>query len=315
MHLDEVKQNLQQLTYYIPITKPVAYLDYPLHVNIGDLLIRRGTEQFFLDYGYDVMLRWPAYPLTARHLGTIRPDTTIVLHGGGNFGDLYYSFQVFREMLVVRFPENKIVVLPQTVHFDDESKLRRAGEVFSRHRDIVVFVRDECSKARLASCFGCPVKVMPDMAHQLWNVVRAEEAGRGTLYIFRKDAERTSAPERLFHDERSVDWDDLVSTGQYVMWRLTQYLHDWESKFGRRFLGPDIWALQNHWLTSRAIRSLSRYETIVTDRLHACILGCLLRKKVFFVDNSYGKLTNYYDTWMREVEWIAPANARSAGAS
>jgi hypothetical protein len=30
--------------------------------------------------------------------------------------------------------------------------------------------------------------------------------------------------------------------------------------------------------------------------MHASRAACLLEKRVFFVDNSYGKLTGYYDT-------------------
>jgi pyruvyl transferase EpsO len=133
--------------------------------------------------------------------------------------------------------------------------------------------------------------------HQLWQVIRSAEPGKGTLYLFRTDAEAGSA--RVGQGEKSVDWKDLVSLPHYLMWRMTSLLQGWESRSGAHLLGPEICALQTNRIISRAIRILSRYETIVADRLHACILGCLLGKKVFFVDNSYGKLTSYYDTWLK----------------
>jgi pyruvyl transferase EpsO len=308
--MDLLKARLAGLRSYLPTAKPVAYLDYPLHLNIGDLLIRRGTEQFFSDFGYDVALRWPAFALTPAHLRKIGPDTTIVMHGGGNFGDIYYSHQTFREWVVERFPDNKIVVLPQTVHFDCERNISQAAEVFNRHRDITVFVRDRRSKSILDERFECPVVVAPDMAHQLWRVLNANDAGRGTLYMLRVDIEKTPKSARWPSAGRSIDWDDLVSTRRYVMWRLTRYLHSWESTSGLRLLGPQIWALQNEWLIGHAVRVVSRYEALVTDRLHACILGSLLGKKVSFIDNSYGKLGSYYETWLTEVQGIAPADAQ-----
>ena len=35
----------------------VVYFDYPLHLNVGDLLIYAGTEQFFKDYDIRIRLR------------------------------------------------------------------------------------------------------------------------------------------------------------------------------------------------------------------------------------------------------------------
>jgi exopolysaccharide biosynthesis predicted pyruvyltransferase EpsI len=36
----------------------------------------------------------------------------------------------------------------------------------------------------------------------------------------------------------------------------------------------------------------------VTNRLHAIILGLLLDRSVIAFDNSYGKLSMYYQSWL-----------------
>jgi pyruvyl transferase EpsO len=39
---------------------------------------------------------------------------------GGNFGDLYRSHNVLLVSTVNEFPENPIIILPQTVYYKDE---------------------------------------------------------------------------------------------------------------------------------------------------------------------------------------------------
>ena len=48
------------------------------------------------------------------------------------------------------------------------------------------------------------------------------------------------------------------------------------------------------------IRFVNQYDIIYTTRLHVAILGALLDKKVYFFDNSYGKNSSLYNTWLKD---------------
>ncbi|MBS4162042.1 pyruvyl transferase, partial [Klebsiella pneumoniae] len=52
---------------------------------------------------------------------------------------------------------------------------------------------------------------------------------------------------------------------------------------------------------NKSVRFFSRYESVVTSRLHGHILSCLLQKENVVIDNSYGKNANYYNTWMKDI--------------
>lgn len=52
-----LKQQLKQIEEKIIDKNDVLYFDYPLHQNVGDLLIYAGTEQFFKDYQINIRLR------------------------------------------------------------------------------------------------------------------------------------------------------------------------------------------------------------------------------------------------------------------
>jgi exopolysaccharide biosynthesis predicted pyruvyltransferase EpsI len=61
----------------------------------------------------------------AKALGT----GTILMHGGGNFGDMYVYNQ-FRHQVLRDFPRNRVVVFPQTVMFFSNANLMKSAVTF-----------------------------------------------------------------------------------------------------------------------------------------------------------------------------------------
>ena len=137
------KAELKQIAELIIDKQDVVYFDYPLHLNVGDLLIYAGTEQFFKDYDIRIRLRRSLQAFDIDEAKKyITPNTTILCHGGGNFGDLYPSIQKMREDIVQYFPQNRIILLPQTAHFSNEAAMLRSAKIFSAHPDLHLFARD-----------------------------------------------------------------------------------------------------------------------------------------------------------------------------
>ena len=95
--LIDLKNKLSPIVGLIEDKNDVFYLDYPLHLNVGDLLIYHGTEQFFVDHGINVTLKRSEFDMDLTEIKRkITSNTTILLHGGGNFGDLYPQHQNLR---------------------------------------------------------------------------------------------------------------------------------------------------------------------------------------------------------------------------
>src|ERR1700722_5314242 len=118
--MESIKAKLAVITKVIPRRSSIIYVDFPVYENIGDLLIMKGTEQFFMDYQIIVRKRYSM--ASFRFTERIPLDWIIVCQGGGNFGDLYPHFQSFRERITATFPNHRIVILPQTIHFKSEFK-------------------------------------------------------------------------------------------------------------------------------------------------------------------------------------------------
>ncbi|MBT3068508.1 polysaccharide pyruvyl transferase family protein [Rhodoferax sp. U11-2br] len=301
--MKQLKEKLAAIVNYLPRERPVVYLDYPVHLNFGDILIMRGTEQFFSDYAYRVIERAGYMNFTESARRAMPADAVIVLHGGGNFGDLYPVHQKFREAVVCQFPRHRIVLLPQTVHFQSEQAKRASAAVFRRHPDVLLMVRDQRSMEAVEDLFTPKVLLMPDMAHQLWGGLPAKPASRSgaRLDLRRKDIEATEPDGAGMEAGRTArDWMDFVPVHQRRVFGLILRWHMLEAKTNRHLGARQAWYAYCDRLAARMQRHFEPYSVVQTSRLHGMIFAALLGKQVVFDDNSYGKLGHYADQWFNQ---------------
>lgn len=305
-----LKRKLGELRTFIPSGDPVLYLDYPMHLNIGDQLINLGTEAWFADHGYTVTNRASHFDCSDRNLRKVGADSTIVLHGGGNFGDIYPVHQEFREYIVGRFRNNRIVVMPQSVHFKSTDRLRVAAEIFSRHPRLTIAVRDTESFDLLTKHFKNDIRLFPDMAHQLWSrpdmtagsVGRATDGANRTLVLWRQDIEAVAKPAGFAQDRDLIDWEALMTANDIRVYKAILRWYRLDRRLGHLFPNHLLWYPIRARLVNRMICLFRSYDNIVTNRLHAMILGALLSRNVEFSDNSYGKLSRYWSAWLKDSD-------------
>jgi pyruvyl transferase EpsO len=305
--MDRLRDRVANLSRLIPQDRPLVYLDYPVHTNVGDLLIQLGTRRFFEQFNYNVMASRSAYDFDERLARRLGRDVTIVLHGGGNFGDLYDQHQAFRERVIQRFPHNRIVMLPQTIHYESAERLAASACIFNAHPDLHVCLRDRHSLATFQASFNNAAYLVPDMAHLLWRTLDYYAPGpgdTGTLLFLRTDIEATS-PRVSEGGEAPVDWQSIIRPFDQFLFRAQRKLHAKHHLVGGALPLGALWQRYSEHLTSRAIALLDGKGHVVTDRLHMALLGLLLRRRVTAIDNSYGKLSSYIDTWLshhRDIE-------------
>ena len=298
--MNELKQKLAGITRHLPRERPIVYLDYPVHLNFGDILIMRGTERFFADYGYHVSERTGCMNFTTSARRAVPADATIVLHGGGNFGDLYPLHQRFRETVVRQFPDHPVVLMPQTVHFQSEQARQASAAVFRQHRKLVLMVRDPISLQAVENLFSPQVLLMPDMAHQLWDDGPHPDTttAAGHVELRRQDIEATSHPDLAIDGEDPArDWMDFIPVWQRRVFALILRLHRLESTANARLGAYQAWYGYCELLARRMQKNFEPFGEVRTNRLHGMIFAALLGKKVTFDDNSYGKLGHYAEQW------------------
>ncbi|MFZ3579514.1 hypothetical protein [Virgibacillus sp. DJP39] len=85
-------------------------------------------------------------------------------------------------------------------------------------------------------------------------------------------------------------------------WRIVSFFGKAHNSFRlNKYLPPNllagIWAIYTSHLIKKAVRLFSKYETVITSRLHGHLLACLMDKNNKIIDNSYGKNSNYFKCW------------------
>jgi pyruvyl transferase EpsO len=302
LRLQELKSKLGEIASRFEGATRVVYFDYPVHLNLGDLLINLGTEVFFQEYKINVWKRYYVYDFPARIKG-MDDDVVIACHGGGNFGDVWPLYQQQRESLLSLYPRNRFVILPQTCYFSSERALTESAAKLCRHNDLHIFVRDFMSQQRLQSAGLSNVAMMPDMAHMLFGVLHAgpDQVASGALRLLRTDRE-SAGP--LASPQSGVDWQNIIGRQNATMANLM-----WKSMTLQRTIGmPGQKSRRWYWIRDRVIRdgvsTFSKYSEVYTDRLHAMILALLLGRRVHLRDNSYGKVSTYYRAWLQEIDSV-----------
>ncbi|MCM3412439.1 polysaccharide pyruvyl transferase family protein [Metabacillus litoralis] len=306
--MKQLKEQLNGINKVIPKGSKVYYFDYPVYSNVGDMLIWKGTEKFLKENNIKVVKRL-SYHLVNYLLGNrklkIPKDVIILCQGGGNFGDLYNVHQNLRKLLVENLPEHKIVILPQSIYYNDKHIMEKDFTLFSKHKNLHLYVRDQNSY-KIATQYLKNVYLSQDMAHALYPVISKREFKYNTLYFFRKDKERTEVdftqieidPAHIF------DWDQLYSSSDNKIINIFKKAHNSYKiykYFPVNFLSK-LWYLYASYKINQAIKMCSKYEEIITSRLHGHILACLMDKKNIVLDNSYGKNSGYYNAWTNQVK-------------
>ena len=166
-----------------------ALLDFPDHGNVGDSAIWAGQIAFLDCHGIARQLAG-ANDMDLSEVEVLPPDVPVLLHGGGNFGDLWPHHQMFREAVLSRFRDRLVIQLPQSIHYDDPALIEQTAQVIATHPHFVLMVRDRPSLELARSRFDCDVRLCPDMAFALGPQPRPVRPDRDVVMLMRTDGER-----------------------------------------------------------------------------------------------------------------------------
>lgn len=318
------------LSRYVPEGSTVALLDFPNHSNVGDCAIWLGEVAFLTEMGCRIVYKCDIHSYNPGHLRRNLGDHGIVLlHGGGNFGDVWPLHQHFRERVLGDLVDHRVVILPQTIHFRDGRALDSARMAVDRHPSLTILTRDEGSSRFARQHFNATIDLAPDMAIWLRSSGRPHSPLVDVLWLARTDPEAVAfseVPEAM--KLHKVDWLDVdrsdMSTSQWLKYRTMKRLTGLAKRTGGR--SPGISNLQrsmfgpvasSHYARGRQLLSLGR--VVIADRLHAHLLCLLMGIPHVLLDNNYGKLLSFWRTWSREstlTHWASnPSDAWDTACS
>jgi exopolysaccharide biosynthesis predicted pyruvyltransferase EpsI len=300
----------------IPPGARCALLDYPNHANVGDSAIWLG-EINMLSNRVSLVYFCDKDTYRREQLAeTLGPDDIILLHGGGNLGDLWVDHQELRERVIHDFPRHRIIQLPQTIYFREASNLNRARDIFNAHAGFLLLCRDRASLQFARREFTGLAMLCPDMALGLGPLPRETSPCLDALWLSRTDEESAQcAHPEIPTGVEMTDWLDEQTTPTCQRnWSLSERLAKDGSQW--KVLLPPLMENFNELARERLRRGceiLGRGRSVITDRLHGHILCMLLGIPHVLIDNSYGKVSGFYETWTsdsRLARWApTPAHA------
>jgi pyruvyl transferase EpsO len=313
--IDELKKVIED-TFSDKINRNYVLLDLPYYPNVGDTLIWEGELELLKKFTCKNLNSKARY----QNLSKINRKTLILMQGGGNFGDLWRRIQDYRLHIIKQYSDNEIIIFPVTVGYEDKNTLHQDAEEMAKHQNLTICARDQVSYNILKENFKNNILLVPDMAFYIptekLSKMRLPEKDK-TLYLKRTDKELRfneilpCVPQQNLeiHDWPSFEKDPKCWKKYHRILKMSRRLG---RRKGFRLFQPFVLQLSDWYFHSQVKKQLikqgvefvSSYKDIYTTRLHVAILSVLLEKSVNIIDNSYGKNSSFYNTWLSDVQGV-----------
>jgi len=260
----------------------------PEHDNLGDHAIARAEVKFFRDYMPSMPVIQVSYQHYLHDSGGIRKyvraNDVLVTNGGGYLGTLWFHNEEMVRRIIQSFPNNKIVILPQTIFFEEgqwaRQELAKTRCIYSNHEKLIFCARERNSydfvnrNGLLAHPANC--HLIPDMVAYLCES-KTNMARHGILLCLRKDKESVLSGEQKSEIQAIAE-----RTGQSVF--HTDTIVDRQVSMDER-----SGALESKFDEFRAAK------LVITDRLHGMLFATITGTPCIALNNRSGKVKGCYN--------------------
>ena len=246
------------------IGKKIYYFGVPEHSNLGDLAqcfcIRKYLKKYFPEYEVtEVFTRNyldNSFGIRDYLKTIIKPNDIIFFQSGYCTQDLGGREDLMHQSVMQDFPDNPLVMLPQTVYFRSEARKNQASRIYDAHKRLFFLARDQVSYETAKKMFPhIHVESYPDIVTTLIGQYEYSFEREGVLFCIRNDSEKFYSDEQIEDLMRHLDGtkcDRLDTTihvePDVIRNNLKQYIEDYFKKF-------------------------AHYKLIITDRYHGTIFS------------------------------------------
>lgn len=258
----------------------IILMGVPHHNNLGDHAIVIAERKFindnFNDFQYYEVSEETLENCIEKIKDHIGKDDLIFLHGGGNFGDEYIYIEEGRRKVIQMFPNNIIVLFPETIFFSNtlngQKELNKSREIYQKHKKLILIAREKFSYEIMQKEFYNNIILKtPDIVAYL-NETKDNFHREGVLFIIRNDVESKITKENIRYIEKKagkhfkkIEYDDTAK-GEGI--KDNNRIH-------------------------RLEKMLNRYrssELVITDRLHGMIFAAITSTPCIALGNYNHKI-------------------------
>lgn len=267
--------------------------------NVGDLAINVMHIQMLRDTLGDkveiIRIHYQEFWKKYRWLKeNIQKKDLITVPGGGNFGDIYLTAGLVQQAIFFSFPENNIIIFPQTIHFSSEKSLilRNVKYLAKKNKNIIICARERISFEMIKNYFPRnKCLLIPDvvLGYQ-WNATTFQ---RDDAYLcLRNDKEGiyTETDKKYIENICKQNDLDIKYTDTYI---------------------PDLYVQDigtKKQIIIHKLLEFSKAKIVITDRLHGMVFAYLSKTPCVVLKNFDHKVQGVYE-WVKNVPFILFINS------
>ena len=258
------------------------------HQNIGDAAITLAEQdilrRYFPDY-YQV--EFSTYEIERKYnflQAIINAEDIFIMNGGGNLGSLYPAEEELHRRIVTDFPNNQVIILPQSIFFSEDDfgrqQLDLSQQVYNNHRKLTIFARGAESYAFACKHFpDAHTALMPDMAFALKRNYGFRRSG--ILACLRTDDERA-----------------LPVTSEQILDMIKTV--DPKAECRTNIAPKDISRVDRAAVVNAELQCYAHSQVVVTDRLHGMLFAVVTGTPCVVLDSLTGKSRDVYETFLKD---------------
>lgn len=275
--------------------KRIVLCGIPRYGNMGDIAIACAEVQFIKDNfsNYEILeiLEHDIKEKISEIQKIISQEDIIFMQGGGNMGDEYIDFEKSRRLMVNTFPDNKIIIMPQTIYFSNtergKEELKKTKQAYNNHKNLTIIAREEVSYKIMKKEFSnANVILAPDIVMYL-NKMDNNKKRDGALLAMRNDSEKVLTDEDVKHIENSISkhYKNIIHTDTHIgnKIRITKEIRE-------------------NMLETK-LDEFRKAEIVITDRLHGMIFAAITATPCIAFGNYNHKIKSSFE-WLKHLNYI-----------
>lgn len=274
-------------------TNRIFIIGTPDHDNLGDQAIAYAEYKILKRYFKDYEIKEISTLDIADHLKALEKNTIkhdiFALQGGGNMGDEYLWEEEARRKIISKFPNNKIVIFPQTIYFKDNLKGKKqfkiTKKIYNKHKHLTIVAREKTSYNIMKDAFvNNNVILTPDVVMYLNGTYPLYER-KGALLCIRNDR------EGILSEDKKNEIRDILKRSFIDISNIDTLAEYWVDKDQRKK------ELNKKW------SEFKKSKLVITDRLHGMIFSAITSTPCIVLSNYNYKVKDTYK-WLENLNYI-----------
>jgi pyruvyl transferase EpsI len=212
--------------------------------------------------------------------------------GGGYMGDVWGDSQQVVESVLNRFPNNPVIILPQTIFYRNKESpsIKSFSQLLTSRNALLFCAREESSLQFCAERLLLrpdQYALVPDLALYI-NDIAWRGKRDGASICLRSDAESLNGVSysycaKVFQNDFSLNVRRVSTVGTMSIPIPIEYSY-------RAF--------------EKKLVPFQQSKIVVTDRLHGMIMAAISATPVVGLDNISGKVSGVYNRWISSLPYV-----------